>query len=253
MSCKPFHMGWFLGNSFGVHGWKQSWSGSDARRWYNPSLQIEMARTLERACFDYMLMEDLVFVPDNYGASMDFYLDAGAAGAQERSAATGAAACPGNEASRHRADDLDLLLSALSAGAAVATLDLMSEGRVGCNFVTSTAARAAQNFGLDEHIDHDTRYEMADEFVDVVKKLWNSWEPDAVVMDEENGIFVDPEKVHVGRSQAAASSSRAARSTRRGRRRGSPCWCKPAARPRDRTSPRSTWTPSSPRWARWRR
>lgn len=38
---------------------------------------------------------------------------------------------------------------------------------------------------------------MADEFVEVVKKLWNSWEPDAVVMDEEDGIFVDPEKVHV--------------------------------------------------------
>jgi FMN-dependent oxidoreductase (nitrilotriacetate monooxygenase family) len=73
----------------------------------------------------------------------------------------------------------------------------MSKGRVGCNFVTSTAARAAQNFGLDDHIEHDARYRMADEFVQVIKALWHSWDEDAVVMDEEKGIFVDPEKVHV--------------------------------------------------------
>ena len=79
----------------------------------------------------------------------------------------------------------------------MATLDLMSDGRVGCNFVTSTAARAAQNFGFDEHIEHDTRYRMADEFVDLVKQLWDSWDADAVVMDEEAGVFVDPRKVHV--------------------------------------------------------
>src|SRR5258707_15807907 len=77
----------------------------------------------------------------------------------------------------------------------IATLDLMSEGRVGCNFVTSTAQRAAQNFGLDEHIEHDSRYEMADEFVDVVTKLWSSWDADAIVMDRERGVFVDPAKV----------------------------------------------------------
>ena len=57
----------------------------------------------------------------------------------------------------------------------IATLDLMSEGRVGCNFVTSTAQRAAQNFVLDEHIEHDLRYEMAAEFVEVVLQLWSSW------------------------------------------------------------------------------
>jgi long-chain alkane monooxygenase len=197
VSGKPFHMGWFLGNSFGVHGWKQSWSGSGARRWCDPSLHIDMARTLERACFDYMLMEDSVFVPDNYGASMNFYLER-------------ALRAPKNDplplvpllaqATKHLGIVPTISTSFYPPyllARLIATLDLMSEGRVGCNFVTSTAARAAQNFGLDEHIDHHTRYEMADEFVDVVKKLWNSWEPDAVVMDEENGIFVDPEKVHV--------------------------------------------------------
>ncbi len=46
----------------------------------------------------------------------------------------------------------------------MATLDLMSDGRVGCNFVTSTAARAAQDFRLNEHLEHDTRDETAAEF-----------------------------------------------------------------------------------------
>jgi long-chain alkane monooxygenase len=197
VSRKPFHMGWFLGNSFGVHGWKQGWSGTGARRWYDPSLHIDMARALDRACFDFMLMEDSVFVPDNYGSSMEFYLKRAMRAPKNdpmplvpllTQATRNLGIVPTISTSFYP----PYLLARL-----VATLDLMSEGRIGCNFVTSTAARAAQNFGLDEHIEHDTRYEMADEFVEVIKKLWNSWEPDAVVMDEEDGIFVDPGKVHV--------------------------------------------------------
>jgi long-chain alkane monooxygenase len=215
VSRKPFHMGWFLGNSFGVHGWKQSWSGSGARRWCDPSLHIDMARTLERACFDYMLMEDSVFVPDNYGATMKFYLER-------------ALRAPKNDplplvpllaqATKHLGIVPTISTSFYPPyllARLIATLDLMSEGRVGCNFVTSTAARAAQNFGLDEHIDHHTRYEMADEFVDVVKKLWNSWEPDAVVMDKEKGVFVDPEKVHVVDHQGRFFKSRGPLNTAR--------------------------------------
>lgn len=197
MVAKPFHLGWFLGNSYGVHGWKQSWSGSAAKTWHDPSLQIDLVTSLERACFDFVLMEDSVFVPDNYGSSMDFYLKR-------------ALRAPKNdplplvplmtqETSRigivptiSTSFYPPFLLARL-----MATLDLMSDGRVGCNFVTSTASRAAQNFGLDEHIEHDTRYRMADEFVDLVKKLWDSWDADAVVMDDANGIFVDPSKVHV--------------------------------------------------------
>jgi FMN-dependent oxidoreductase (nitrilotriacetate monooxygenase family) len=78
----------------------------------------------------------------------------------------------------------------------IATLDLMSKGRVGCNFVTSTSERAAQNFGLEAHLEHDLRYEMAEEFVDLVIRLWESWEPDAIVQDRTSGVFVDHRKVH---------------------------------------------------------
>lgn len=215
MSGKPFHMGWFLGNSFGVHGWKQNWSGTGARRWSDPSLHVDMARALERACFDFMLMEDSMFVPDNYGSSMEFYLKRALRAPKNDPLPlvpllTGATKNLGIVPTISTSFYPPYLLARL-----IATLDLMSEGRVGCNFVTSTAARAAQNFGLDEHIDHHTRYEMADEFVDVVKKLWNSWEPDAVTMDEENGMFVDPSKVHVVDHQGRFFKSRGPLNTAR--------------------------------------
>lgn len=191
----PFHIGWFLGNSFGVHGWNQPWGGTNGRDWAQPDMHVDMARALERACFDFMLLEDSLFVPDNYGSSMEYYL-ARALRAPKNDplplvpliaqATTRLGVVPTISTSFYP----PFLLARL-----MATLDLMSKGRVGCNFVTSTAQRAAQNFGLDEHIDHDLRYEMADEFVDLARKLWSSWDADAVVMDRDQGIFVDHTKV----------------------------------------------------------
>jgi long-chain alkane monooxygenase len=195
LAGKPFHLGWFLGNSYGVHGWNQPWGGADGADWAQPDLQIDMARALERACFDYLLLEDSLFVPDNWGGSMDFYL-------------ARALRAPKNDplplvpllarATRHLGIVPTISTSFYPPyllARLIATLDLMSEGRVGCNFVTSTAERAAQNFGLDTHIEHDLRYEMADEFVEVVTRLWTSWDEDAIVMDRDAGLFVDPAKV----------------------------------------------------------
>lgn len=54
----------------------------------------------------------------------------------------------------------------------------------------------ARNFGVDKHFDHDKRYDRAEEFVEVVAKLWDSWEDDAIIGDRESGIFADAEKVH---------------------------------------------------------
>lgn len=77
-----------------------------------------------------------------------------------------------------------------------ASLDLISGGRAGWNVVTSTGDLAAKNFNLDEQLPHATRYRRACEFVDVVQKLWDSWEDDALVRDRQSGYFYDPSKVH---------------------------------------------------------
>ena len=76
-----------------------------------------------------------------------------------------------------------------------ATLDHLTQGRVGLNVVTGHNDRSAQNFGLDRHYEHDLRYEMADESMEVVDRLWASWEPDAIVADNDTGVFADYKKV----------------------------------------------------------
>jgi long-chain alkane monooxygenase len=79
----------------------------------------------------------------------------------------------------------------------MSTLDHLTGGRIGWNIVTSYLPNAARNFGLAEEIPHDTRYEIADEFVEVAYKLWEgSWDDDAVVADAAHGVYADPDKVH---------------------------------------------------------
>ncbi|PAF30390.1 LLM class flavin-dependent oxidoreductase [Paenibacillus sp. 7516] len=77
-----------------------------------------------------------------------------------------------------------------------ASLDQISGGRSGWNVVTSPLEGSALNFGKGEHPNHALRYEIAEEHLNVVKGLWNSWEDDAFVGDKENGVFFDPSKLH---------------------------------------------------------
>jgi FMN-dependent oxidoreductase (nitrilotriacetate monooxygenase family) len=77
-----------------------------------------------------------------------------------------------------------------------ATLDLMSGGRAAWNVVTSLNDGEAQNMGRDEVLDHDLRYDRADEFLEIVLGHWDSWEDDAVVQDKATGLFARPDKVH---------------------------------------------------------
>jgi FMN-dependent oxidoreductase (nitrilotriacetate monooxygenase family) len=76
------------------------------------------------------------------------------------------------------------------------TLDLMSGGRVAWNVVASHGHLEAQNFGIAELPARDTRYDYADEVVEAVCRLWESWDEDALVLDKQRGIYADPDKVH---------------------------------------------------------
>jgi len=85
----------------------------------------------------------------------------------------------------------------------MSTLDHLTNGRVGWNVVTSYLPNAARNFGLDDEIPHDTRFAIAEEYLDVLYKLWEgSWDDDAVVRDAERGVYTDPDRVryidHIG-------------------------------------------------------
>ncbi|PQV43265.1 LLM class flavin-dependent oxidoreductase, partial [Paraburkholderia sp. BL21I4N1] len=78
-----------------------------------------------------------------------------------------------------------------------ASIDHISGGRAGWNVVTSWSDEEAQNFNRNENLAYEERYERADEFVDVVRSLWRSWEEDAFVRDKESGLFYHEDKLHV--------------------------------------------------------
>ena len=86
---------------------------------------------------------------------------------------------------------------------AFASIDHLSGGRAAWNVVTSTNEKAALNFGKDRLVEHDQRYEIATEFVDVVRGLWDCWEDGAIVADKSTGTYLDASKVqplnHKGR------------------------------------------------------
>jgi FMN-dependent oxidoreductase (nitrilotriacetate monooxygenase family) len=77
-----------------------------------------------------------------------------------------------------------------------ASLDKISDGRAGWNIVTSPLEGSALNYGKKEHPEHDKRYRIATEYLEVARGLWDSWEDDAFVRNKETGVFFDPEKMH---------------------------------------------------------
>lgn len=77
-----------------------------------------------------------------------------------------------------------------------ATLDLMTRGRAAWNVVTSLNDSEAANFGRDQHLEHDLRYDRADEFLEVVMGHWDTWEEGALLLDKAGNRFADPDRVH---------------------------------------------------------
>ncbi|MCB4768698.1 LLM class flavin-dependent oxidoreductase [Ancylobacter sp. Lp-2] len=77
-----------------------------------------------------------------------------------------------------------------------ASLDHISGGRAGWNIVTSWSAEAAGNFGLSQRNSHSDRYRRATEYVEVVRKLWDSWEDDARLHDRSSGLYADVGRIH---------------------------------------------------------
>jgi FMN-dependent oxidoreductase (nitrilotriacetate monooxygenase family) len=185
------HFAWFVGRGTSVHGWGQQWSSLSGANWLDPAIYLDLVRALDRACFDYVIIEDGSFVPDAFQGSPDWYL-------------RNAVAVP-------KADPMPLvpLLGQVTTGLGLvatittafyppylaarlgATLDHLTHGRVGLNLVTAHNDRSAQNFGLPKHHEHDLRYKMADEWIDIVRQLWQSWPSDAIKADVETRTFTD--------------------------------------------------------------
>jgi FMN-dependent oxidoreductase (nitrilotriacetate monooxygenase family) len=194
MTADKFHLGWFI-NGYRVHGWRDQWIGTHKAEGMMPDFYIDMARSLERACFDYFIIEDSSFVPDAWEGKHDFYVENAYAVPKFdpsvlASILTQNTSRLGIVATLAITEYPPYLLARL-----VSTLDHVSKGRAGWNMVTASSDRAAQNYGHDAQPEHDIRYDMAAEFTELVVKLWESWEPGSMIVDQD-GVFADASKIH---------------------------------------------------------
>jgi FMN-dependent oxidoreductase (nitrilotriacetate monooxygenase family) len=156
-----------------------------------------LARTLEDGCFDFVFMADILAVPDRLNDSMNSQLRYGALGALRLDPMIVLAAMCGATSHVGLACTISTTyFEPFAVARAMATLDHLSGGRAAWNIVTSFQDSEAQNFGRAQQFARDQRYDRADEFVEVVTKLWDSWDDDALVRDPLAPLFADPAKVH---------------------------------------------------------
>ncbi len=161
------------------------------------SYWTELAQTLERGLFDGLFLADIVGTYDVYQGNVDL---------------------PLQESIQLPVNDPLMLVSAMAAvtqhlgfgltanlsyeapylfARRMSTLDHLSEGRVGWNIVTGYLESAARAMGRPAQVEHDRRYDQADEYLEVLYKLWEgSWADDAVLNDRQQRIYAQPHKVH---------------------------------------------------------
>jgi FMN-dependent oxidoreductase (nitrilotriacetate monooxygenase family) len=183
-SSRQMHMGVFvLGTGNHTAGWR--YDGAATSHMQLPAIQ-EIARIAERGKFDLLFISDsMVMDPSDHPSFM----------------------C------RFEPTTLISVLSAstshIGLGATVSTsfsepfnvarvfgsIDHISGGRAAWNVVTSSNPKAALNFNRDEHLEHELRYQRANEFVDVVRGLWDCWDDGAIVADKTTGQYIDASKV----------------------------------------------------------
>ncbi len=159
---------------------------------------VELAKILEKGCFDALFLADVVGVYDNFRGGPETSI---------------------REAMQIPVNDPSLLIPAMAQATdhlgfaftssiladhpfnfarRVSTLDHLTDGRVAWNIVTSYLPSAARNLGFGDLPRHDDRYDRGDDYLDVLYKLWEaSWEDDAVLADAEKGVYADPSKVHM--------------------------------------------------------
>lgn len=188
---KKIHLAWF--GSAGPANWnKPSHAVYD---WRKPDIYQDVAKLCERAKFDMVLFADTLAVPTKFGGSKDWYVKNGFMISHDPAPIIAMMAAATSRVGLATTLSSTFYPPYLLARL-VATLDHLSSGRIGWNVVTTSSSDAAANFGFDEIVPHDERYDMADEYLEVCRGLWDSWAPDALIMDRENNIFADPAKVH---------------------------------------------------------
>lgn len=170
---------------------------AEAHRYKDPDYWTELAQLLERGLFDAIFLADVLGAYDVYQGSAD-------------AALRHAVQTPLNDplalvplmahVTEHLGFGVTCALTyehPYTFARRMSTLDHLTRGRVGWNIVTGYLDSAARNLGLDQQLSHDERYDLADEYMEVVHKLWEqSWDDDAVVNDKQRGVYAEPSRIH---------------------------------------------------------
>ncbi|OCB52611.1 monooxygenase [Mycobacterium vulneris] len=174
-----------------------SWRHPASEHGYlDASYYAKIGRQLEEGCFDLMFFDDRLAMPGIYGGSVAEAVRYGARPVKlDLSVVLGVLA----QTTSHiglGATYSTTYYAPFHVARTFATLDHLSRGRAAWNVVTSVNDSEAQNFGLHTHLGHDERYDRADEFLDVVAGLWDTWEDGAIQHNRASGHYADPSKVH---------------------------------------------------------
>lgn len=188
---KSFHLAWFM--NFSVDDWNAPFSAG-GKPW-DGNFYVDMAKAMERASFDYIMLEDTLMISEAYGHSMEVYLKHALMGPKSDPMPLAALIASKTSNLGVVATMSTMAYPPFMLARLCATVDSISGGRFGWNIVTSGENLAAQNFGMDELPPRQDRYDMADEYVELCKQLWGSWDQDAVVLDRETATYADYRKV----------------------------------------------------------
>ncbi|MEJ6490614.1 NtaA/DmoA family FMN-dependent monooxygenase [Leucobacter sp. USCH14] len=177
-----------------AENWRNPLSRAD---WLSGAFTADLARTLERGCFDMIFFADALAVPEDGAGDYGTTIRTAGKGAIYLDPIAKAALVAG-------------ATSRIGIGATVSTsfvppyaiarqllsVDHLSGGRAAWNIVTSTTDAEARNLGQERIAPSGERYDRADAVVQTVIELWESWEPDALVHDQQAGVFADAARVH---------------------------------------------------------
>jgi N-acetyl-S-(2-succino)cysteine monooxygenase len=187
---RQMHLGAFVyGVGHHIAAWR--YSKTDVQGLLKLDFYKRFAQTAERGLFDMIFIEDIPSLPDPLHTAVSHTVPTRAepltllstlAAVTNRIGLTGTVSTTYSEP--------------FHVARKFASLDHLSRGRAAWNAVTTSMEAASQNFGKEEHLLHALRYERAQEFVDVVTSLWDSWEEDALIVNKASGQFADPSKVH---------------------------------------------------------
>ncbi len=162
---------------------------------FTPERYEHIARVLEEACFDACFFADLLGLPDIHGGNFDAYLRKGG----QISYLDPMTVLPlMGRVTRHLGLGATLsttFLHPYHLARSLASLDMLTGGRAAWNIVTSATDLEARNLGMEGIPAKADRYDHADEVLEACSALWDCWDPDAFVMDQAAGIFIDPAKV----------------------------------------------------------